>query len=324
MVKIAVLDDYQDIALKSANWASLPADSEVQVFRDHVDDVDETARRLRDFQIICTMRERTPIGRQLLGRLPALRLLTTTGMRNAAIDVDAATQLGIMVCGTGGLGYPTAELTWGLILSLARNITQEDAALRRGRWQTTIGAGLQGKVLGVLGLGRLGSQVARIGQAFGMSVIAWSQNLTPEKAAEHGAALVSKAELFGRSDIVTIHLVLSERTRDIVGAPELARMKPTAYLVNTSRGPIVDEKALVQALQAGTIAGAGLDVFDEEPLPPGHPFCRLSNAVLTPHLGYVTIEGYRVFYQETVEDIAAYLQGRPVRILNPSVIPARL
>lgn len=320
MVKIAVLDDYQGMALRSADWASLPVGTDIRVFRDHVGDADALAERLQEFQIICSMRERTIFSRGLLERLPALRLLTTTGMRNAAIDLEAATELGILVSGTGGLGYPTAELTWGLILALARNIPVEDAALRQGRWQTTLGTGLRGKALGILGLGRLGSQVARIGAAFGMSVIAWSQNLTPERAAQHGALLVPKEELFARADVVTIHLVLSGRTRGLVGVAELARMKPTAYLVNTSRGPIVDEAALVRVLQAGKIAGAALDVFDREPLPAGHPLCQLRNAVLTPHLGYVTAEGYRIFYQETVDDIAAYLRGAPMRMLNPSAL----
>ncbi|MFC1966960.1 D-2-hydroxyacid dehydrogenase family protein, partial [Chloroflexota bacterium] len=241
-------------------------------------------------------------------------------MRNASIDLDAATDLGILVCGARGLGYPTVELTWGLILALLRNIPKEDAAIRQGRWQTTVGIALQGKVLGILGLGRLGSQVATIGTAFGMSVIAWSQNLVAERAAQFGATLVTKDELFARSDILSIHLKLSDRTRGLVGTSELGLMKPTAYLINISRGPIVDETALVQALQAHAIAGAGLDVFDQEPLPPDHPFCRLDNTVMTPHMGYVTKEGYQLYYEDSVEDIEAYLLGQPVRVLNPSVL----
>ena len=266
------------------------------------------------------MRERTPFGPELLGHLSDLRLLVTTGMRNASIDLDAATECGVVVCGTGGLGYPTAELTWALILALLRHIPKEDTAVRRGQWQTTVGTGLNGKMLGVLGLGRLGSQVATIGAAFGMTLIAWSQNLTAETAATYGTELVAKEDLFARSDILSIHLQLSERTRGLVGSREIGLMKPTAYLINTSRGPIIDETALIKALQGETIAGAGLDVFDHEPLGPDHPFFPLDNTVLTPHLGYVTVEGYKVFYEETIEDIAAYLRGEPMRILNPAVL----
>ena len=320
MAKVAVLDDYQGVALQMANWGLLPESTQVQVFADHLESPDGVAERLREFEVVAAMRERTPFPRALLERLPRLRLLVTTGMRNASIDLDAATDLGIVVCGTGGLGYPTAELTWGLILSLTRHIPWEDAATRQGRWQTTVGIGLHGKVLGVLGLGRLGSQVAAIGGAFGMSVIAWSQNLTAEKAVELGATLVTKDELFARSDVLSIHLQLSQRTVGLVGSRELGLMKPTAYLVNTSRGPIVDEAAMVRALEEQAIAGAGLDVFDQEPLPSDHPLLHLDNTVLTPHLGYVTGEGYQVFFHDTVEDIAAYLRGRPVRVLNPGAL----
>ena len=320
MVKVAVLDDYQGVALEMADWSVLPKDTQVEVFRDHLAEADAVAERLRDYAVVAAMRERTPFHRDLLERLPELRLLLTTGMRNASIDLDAATALGVLVCGTGSLGYPTAELTWGLILALLRRIPVEDAAIRQGLWQTTVGVGLQGKSLGVLGLGRLGSQVATIGAAFGMSVIAWSQNLTAERAAQFGASLVTKDDLFARSDILSIHLQLSDRTRGLVSARELGLMKPTAYLINTSRGPIVEEAALVQALQDRAIAGAGLDVFDQEPLPPDSPFKRLQNAVLTPHLGYVTKEGYRGYFEDTVEDIAAYLRGQPVRVLNPDVL----
>ncbi len=303
-----------------ADWGSLPEGTYVQVFNDHLADDGALAQRLKDFEIVAVMRERTPIGRGLLQRLPNLRLLVTTGMRNASLDMDAATASGVVVCGTDGLGFPTAELTWGLILALLRHIPREDAAIRRGQWQTTVGDTLSGKVLGVLGLGRLGSQVATVGVAFGMSVIAWSQNLTAERAAEFGATLVTRDELFSRSDILTIHLQLSDRTRALVGRHELGLMKPTAYLINTSRGPILVEDALVQALQAHTIAGAGLDVFDQEPLPPEHPLLLLANVVLTPHLGYVTQEGYQVFYGGTVEDIAAFLRGKPIRVINSGVL----
>jgi phosphoglycerate dehydrogenase-like enzyme len=317
MPRVAVLDDYQGVALEMADWSVLRPNCQVQVFRDHLSDLDALAERLRDFEIVTCMRERTPFGRDLLGRLANLRLLVTTGMRNAAIDLKAATDLGVLVCGTaGGPDAPPAELTWGLILALVRHIPQEDATTRDGHWGTTVGMSLENKVLGVLGLGRLGGKVAKVGVAFEMSVIAWSQNLTAERAAQCGATLVTKDELFARSDILTIHVQLSERTRGLVGARELRMMKPTAYLINTARGPIMDEAALVHALQARTIAGAGLDVFDQEPLPPGHPFTSLDNTLLVPHIGYVTKEQYQVRYRETVENIAAYLKGEPVRVLN--------
>jgi len=318
MPRVAVLDDYHAVALRMADWSVLAPACDVEVFHDHLTDPDALAARLSDFEIVTCMRERTPFGRDLLARLPNLRLLVTTGMRNAAIDLAAAADLGVLVCGTaGGPENPPAELTWGLILALVRHIPREDAATRAGRWGTALGMSLEGKVLGVLGLGRLGAAVARVGVAFGMSVIAWSQNLTAERAARGGAALVTKDELFARSDVVTVHVQLSERTRGLVGVRELAAMKPTAYLVNTARGPIVDEAALVQALRARAIAGAGLDVFDQEPLPPGHPFTQLDNTLLMPHAGYVTEDQYRVRYRDTVEDVAAYLRGAPLRILNP-------
>jgi phosphoglycerate dehydrogenase-like enzyme len=316
MARVAVLDDYQDVAMQMADWSVLPADVQVQVFRDHLSAPEAVAARLRDFDIVVAMRERTPFPRRLLEKLPKLKLLVTTGMRNASIDVEAAAELGITVCGTQGLGYPTAELTWGLILALLRHIPQEDRATREGRWQVSVGVGLRDKVLGVIGLGNLGSQVATVGRAFGMSLLAWSQNLTAERAAQFGATLVGKDELLARSDIVTIHLVLSDRTRGLIGARELGLMKPTAYLINTSRGPIVDEKALVDALERKTIAGAALDVFDEEPLPLDHPLRRLENTVITPHLGYVTVEGYKVFYRDIVEDIQAFLRGQPLRVIQ--------
>jgi phosphoglycerate dehydrogenase-like enzyme len=316
MARVAVLDDYQDVALKMADWRMLPADSTVQVFRDHLADPEALAERLKDFDIVVAMRERTPFPQSLLAKLAKLKLLVTTGMRNASIDVAAASERGIVVCGTRGLGYPTAELTWGLILALLRHIPQEDKATRDGHWQVSLGIGLRDKTLGMLGLGNLGSQVATVGKAFGMTVLAWSQNLTAERAAQVGATLVSKDELLSRADIVSIHLVLGDRCRGLLGARELAQMKPTAFLVNTSRGPIVEEKALVEALQNGTIAGAALDVYDEEPLPLDHPLRKLSNTVITPHLGYVTAEGYKIFYGDVVEDIQAFLQGKPVRVVE--------
>ena len=321
MPRVAVLDDYQGVALEMANWSALPAECQVQVFRDHLSDLAALAERLSHFEIVTCMRERTPFRRDLLERLPHLRLLVTTGMRNAAIDLAAATDLGILVCGTaGGPDSPPAELTWGLILALLRHIPREDAATRAGHWGVSLGMCLEGKVLGILGLGRLGTKVARVGVAFDMSVIAWSQNLTAERAAQCGATLVTKDELFARSDILSVHVQLSARTRGLVGARELRLMKPTAYLINTARGPIVDEAALVQALQTRSIAGAGLDVFDQEPLPPGHPLTLLDNTLLVPHIGYVTREQYQVRYRDTVEDVAAYLRGEPLRVLNPEAL----
>ena len=317
MARLAILDDYQSVALRMADWKALPADTEVVVFEDHLSELDAVAARLADFEMVVAMRERTPFPRALLERLPRLRLLITTGMRNASIDVAAAIERGIVVCGTAGLPYPTAELAWGLILALARHIPAEDRVTREGHWQVSVGLGLNGKTLGVIGLGGLGSRVARIGKAFEMSVLAWSQNLTAERAAAVGATLVGRDELLARSDVVSVHLVLSDRTRGLIGARELGLMKPSAYLVNTSRGPIVDEVAMIEALQEGRIAGAGLDVYDEEPLPARHPLRQLSNTVITPHLGYVTEETYRIFYGHALEDVQAYLRGAPVRVLQP-------
>ncbi len=318
MVRIAVLDDYQGVALKYADWSVLPSDTEIQVFRDHLFDEDAIVERLRDFEIVMAMRERTPFPRSLLERLPKLKLLTTTSMLNRAINVEAGSELGITVCGTGSVPSPTVDLTWGLILALLRYIPQEDRAIRDGRWQVSMGIGLQDKILGVVGLGNLGSKVAIVGKAFGMNVIAWSRNLTAERTAQFGVTLVTKDELFSQSDVITVHMVLGDRSRGLVGASDLARMKPTAYLINTSRGPIVDEKALVEALGKGAIAGAGLDVFDQEPLPPDHPLRHLENVVVTPHIGYVTTETYEVFFRDTVENIQAFLEGHPIRIITTS------
>ncbi|MSP78032.1 MAG: D-2-hydroxyacid dehydrogenase family protein [Dehalococcoidia bacterium] len=320
MVNIAVLDDYQGVALTLANWKALPGDARVTSFRDHLDDQAAVIRRLRDFEVVCVMRERTPLPRTVLQQLPKLQLLVTTGGANASIDMNAATELGILVCSTGNFGNPTAELTWGIILGMLRSIPQEDHAVRAGKWQTSVGIGMQDKTLGIIGLGNLGSHVATIGKAFKMHILAWSQNLTAERARQFGATLVSKDELMSQSDIVTIHTRLSERTRGLIGARELALMKPTAYLVNTSRGPIVTEDAMVQALRERRIAGAGLDVFDQEPLRADHPLLSMNNVVLTPHLGYVTKETYGVFYRDTVEDIAAFLEGKPMRMINPQAL----
>lgn len=315
--RVAVLDDYQGAAIEFGDWAQLRADIEIVPFRDHLDDDEELAGRLAGFDVVVAMRERTPFTRARLERLCDLRLLVTTGMFNAAIDLDAARDLGIVVTGTSGVLTPTAELTWGLLLALARHIPEEDRSIRDGGWQTTVGVDLARSTLGLVGLGNLGALVARVGLAFGMKVIAWSQNLTDDRAAEVGVQRVAKDELFETADFVSVHLVLSERSRGLVDARALGLMKPTAYLVNTSRGPIVDETALVHALEHGDLAGAGLDVFDQEPLPPDHPFRRLPNVIVTPHIGYVTRRCYRVFYRDIVESIAAYLRGEPIRVMNP-------
>ncbi|MFG3588802.1 D-2-hydroxyacid dehydrogenase family protein [Streptomyces sp. NPDC047990] len=313
-MKIAVLDDYQNVALDRADWSGLNA--EVTVFTDHIPDVDELARALAGFEVVVAMRERTRFGADVLARLPDLRLLVTTGPRNAAIDVAAATRQGVVVCGTGYYPEPTVELTWALILAAARNLPTEERAVRDGGWQHTVGTELRGKTLGLLGLGNLGSRVARIGQAFGMDTIAWSENLTPGRAAEHGVRAVTKDELFAAADVLSVHLVLSSRTRGLVGGAELAAMKPSSILVNTSRGPIVDQEALLDALRRETIRCAALDVYDTEPLPADHPLRALPNTVLTPHIGYVTSELYEVFYRDAVEDIAAFRAGHPVRVID--------
>jgi phosphoglycerate dehydrogenase-like enzyme len=315
--RIAVLDDYQSVASVYADWSLLPSPADVVSFADHLDDEDVLVARLEPFEVVVAMRERTPFPRSVLARLPQLRLLVTTGPRNASIDLRAAADHGIAVCGTGAHPTGAAELTWALILALARHLPQEDTAVRAGAWQQTVGTDLAGATLGVIGLGRLGSQVARIGQAFGMNVVAWSANLTDERAASVGVRRVSREEVFKESDVVTVHLVLSDRTRGLIGRPELAAMKPTAYLVNTSRGPIVDEPALLEALASGSIAGAGLDVFAVEPLPASHPLRHEPRAVLTPHLGYVTEKTYEVFYRDAVSDVVAYLSGHPIRLLSP-------
>jgi phosphoglycerate dehydrogenase-like enzyme len=313
-MRIVILDDYQDVALSCADWGRLGAD--IEVFNEHVGDPDELVRRLSGVDVVVAMRERTAFPAEVLGRLPDLKLLVTTGMRNPVIDLDAARRHGVVVCGTGGVASSTAELAWALILAAARHVPAEDRAVRDGRWQHTVGTGLAGKTLGLLGLGRLGGRVARIGQAFGMEVVAWSQNLTADRAAELDVKAVAKDELLRSADVVSVHLILSDRTRGLIGAAELALMKPTAILVNTSRGPIVEEAALVDALERGVIAGAAVDVYDVEPLPAGHPLTRAPNTVLSPHLGYVTREGYEVFYREAVEDIEAFTAGYPVRVLN--------
>lgn len=313
----AVLDDYQGVALSAADWSRVSQTYEIRVFREPMHDPDETVRALRDCRVIVAMRERTAFPRRLLDELTSLRLLVTTGMNNASIDLDAARSLGIVVCGTASSADPPTELTWALILGVARNLVVETGALRSGgRWQQTVGVDLHGTTLGVLGLGRIGTRVARIGQAFGMTVQAWSQNLDQAHAEEHGVAVPGSLEaLLASSDFVSVHLRLSDRTRGLLGEPQLRSMGPTSVLVNTSRAEVVHHQALVRALESGWIAAAGLDVFEQEPLPDDSPLRRLPNVLATPHLGYVTGKNYRTFYGHAVEDISAFDAGEPVRVI---------
>ena len=311
MVAIAILDDYQNVALSMADWSGLQKNHRIVAFNERLPDVEAVARALAEFEIVGVMRERTPFQRALFEKLPKLKLLVTTGKRNASIDLEAAKAHGVTVCNTGGAGRATAELTVGLMIALARHFREEFQAMRPGGgWQTTLGIDLEGRTLGLLGLGNLGAKVGRIGAAMGMQVIAWSQNLTTERAAEVGATLVSKDELFREADVVSIHLVLSGRTRGLVGAAELALMKPAARLVNTSRGPIVVEADLVAALKDKKIAGAAIDVFDQEPLPFDHPARALPNMLATPHIGYVSHGLYTRFYQDTVANICSWLDSQ--------------
>jgi len=315
--RCAILDDYQNVALKLADWSKLGPDVAVKVFNESLGDQAGVVRTLKDYSIVCLMRERTPFPRAVFEALPDLKLVVTSGARNAAIDLVAAEERKVVVCGTETPGNPTTELAFGLMLELTRKIGFENARLKAGaKWQTTLGTDLGGKTLGVVGLGKLGSKAAQIGRAIGMDIIAWSQNLTAERCREVGATLVSKDELFRRSDFITVHLQLSPRTRGLIGAKDLGLMKPTAYFINTSRGPIVEEAALLDALRAKRIAGAGIDVYDVEPLPLDHPLRKLDNAVITPHLGYVTEDNYRRFYGQMVEDIRAWLDGKPVRVIK--------
>jgi phosphoglycerate dehydrogenase-like enzyme len=307
-VKIAILDDYQNVALSSADWSAVAEKADITVFNDHIDQTDALIERLRPFDAVCVMRERTPLRRGIIERLPRLKFIASTGPRNISIDMAAAKEHGILVANTGYRSTPTIELTWALILASARHLVAESNSIRAGGWQTSIGHELDGRVLGVLGLGNVGGEVARIGRAFGMKIIAWSQNLTAEAAEAAGAELVMREGLFRRSDIITIHLILSERTRGLVGAAELALMKPTARLINTSRGPIVNEHALIKALRARTIAGAAVDVFDTEPLPAKHPFRSLENLLATPHIGFVAEDLYRTFYGDAAAAIAAWIE----------------
>ena len=312
---VTVLDDYQRVALSSADWSSVRERYTVDVVDTHLADENEVIARLRDSEVVVAMRERTPFPAHVLAALPALRLLVTTGTKNAAIDVAAARDRGIVVCGTTGTGNAMPEITIGMMIALMRNFAVEDAAMRAGGWQRTVGVGLAGRTLGVVGLGRLGAPVAELAKAFAMTVVAWSPNLTQERADEHGVRSVDKATLFAESDVVTVHMPLSERSRGLIGTAEFALMKPGAYLINTSRGPIVDEAALVSALSERRIAGAALDVYDVEPLPPDHPLRGLRNTLLLPHIGYVTTDNYTEWYAQVVEDILAWADGAPIREL---------
>jgi phosphoglycerate dehydrogenase-like enzyme len=316
MPRIAVLDDYQQVALEMADWSRLQAGNEIKVFTTPFADADAAITALADFEVLAIMRERTGFGRAVLERLPKLKLLVTTGHRNAAIDMQAAADRGIVVCGTEAPGHATAELAFGMIIALSRHLAFEATAMREGRWQTTVGRDLRGRTLGLLGLGRLGTQMAKYAHAFGMHVIAWSENLQAEAAATVGVTRVEKDELFLRSDVVSIHTKLSKRTTGIVGARELNLMKRDAYLVNTSRGPIVDEAALIAALKAGKLGGTAIDVYEPEPLPTNHALRSTPRTLLTPHIGYVTEETYRVFYGGTVAAIEAWLAGKPVNVIG--------
>jgi phosphoglycerate dehydrogenase-like enzyme len=312
MMRVAVLDDYQGVALQLADWTPVAKRAQVDVFNDHLSEPDQVARRLRPYDVVCVMRERTPLRRELIEQLPNLKLIASTGARNASIDLKAASERGIQVTHTGYRSSPTVELTWALILAGARHIAEESASLRAGGWQHTLGDDLANKTLGLIGLGHVGSLVAKVALAFGMNVVAWSQNLTAERAAAAGAVLVDKEVLLQSADFVSIHLVLSARTVGLIGAADLALMKPTARLVNTSRGPIVVEAALIEALAAGRIAGAAIDVYDIEPLPADHPFRRIEPLLATPHIGYVSRGLYETFYRDTVANIAAWLDARGI------------
>ena len=315
--RCAILDDYQNIALQMADWSPIAKDVDISVFNAPLGDKDAVTRALADFDIVCGMRERTPFPRGVIEALPKLRLLITTGARNASFDLQAAKDRNVVVCGTPSVGNPTAGIAIGLMLEFTRRIGFENARMKSGEsWQTTIGLDLDGQTLGVIGLGKLGTRVAGIAKAFGMKVMAWSQNLTPEKCRAAGVDYAAKEDLLRQSDFVTIHVVLSPRTRGLIGAKEFSLMKPGAYLINTSRGPIVDQPALLAALTEKRIAGAGLDVFDVEPLPVDHPLRRLDNVVITPHLGYVSVQNYRAYFTGVVEDIRAWLDGKPVRTMT--------
>lgn len=315
MIKVAILDDYQGVALSITDWSAVAARAEITVFQDHLADVDSLVERLRPFDVICVMRERTPLTAEILNRLPNLKFICSTAAQNASIDVEAALRQGILISATDGRTNGAPELTWALILASARNLAAEQGSVRSGGWQTGVGNDLQGSTLGLLGLGRVGSSVAAVGRAFGMKVIAWSENLTASAAEAAGATLVDKTTLLKESDWLSLHLILSARSKSIIGAAELALMKSSAWLVNTSRGPLVDEAALIEALAKRALAGAALDVFDTEPLPTGHPFRTFGNVLSTPHIGYVTRSTYKVFYEDTVCNLLAWMDGSPIRLI---------
>jgi phosphoglycerate dehydrogenase-like enzyme len=315
--RCAILDDYQNVVLNVTDWSKVAGDLDIKVFNEHLGGPDNVVKALQGFDIVCAMRERTPFPRAVMEKLPDLKLLITTGLRNASIDVAAAKERGVVVCGTPSVGNPTSGIAIGLMLELTRRIGYENARMKAGvPWQSTIGMDLDGLTLGVLGLGKLGTRTANIAKAFGMKVIAWSQNLTPEKCKEAGVDYVSKEELFRQADFITIHVILSQRSRGLVGAKEIALMKPTAYIINTSRGPIIDEAAMLAALRDKKIGGAGLDVFDVEPLPVDHPLRKMDNVVITPHLGYVATQNYRAYFAGVVDDIRAFIDGKPVRVME--------
>lgn len=315
--RLSILDDYQRVALTMADWSAVEGRYEIEVLTEHLADRDELVARLSSSEVVVAMRERTPFDEDVLAALPSLRLLVTTGMANRSIDLDAARRRGIVVSGTGGRGAGMPEITIGMMIALARHFVEEDRAVRAGGWQRTVGTGLAERTLGLVGVGRIGREVARLATAFSMTVIGWSPHLDAERARDAGVGLVAREELFSRSDFVSIHMVLSDRTRGLVGAEDLGRMRPDAFLVNTSRGPLVDEAALIDVLGRRAIAGAALDVYDVEPLPVDHPLRSMPNTLLLPHIGYVTTENYEVFYGDAVEDVLAFAAGAPVRVLNP-------
>lgn len=319
-MRVAIIDDFTRVAKAFADWSAVETKAEVTVFTDHIADVDKLAERLKPFDVVCVMRERTAFPRKLFEKLPNLKLLVTSGMRNLSIDEKAATDHKVIVSGTDSVGFTTAEHAWAMLMAAARNLGQEEAALRKGTWQLGVGLTLRERRLGILGLGKIGAQVAAFGKVFGMDVVAWSQNLTEERCREAGAKLVSRDELLSTSDFITIHLVLSDRTRNLIGAREFGLMKPSAVLVNTSRGPIVNEQALLDALRNKRILRAALDVYDIEPLPKDHPILKMENALLEPHLGYVNDRNYRTFYPQEAEAVLAFLNKAPVRVINKDVL----
>ena len=315
-MKVAILDDYQGVAEQLVDWSKFEDSCEIKVFNQPFENEDNAIENLKNFEALIIMRERTPMTKKLMDGCPKLRFIATSGMRNLGIDLEYAKSKGIIVSGSEGNKNPTAELTWALILGLARNIKQESENMYQGYWQTTIGFELKGKTLGIMGLGKLGSMVAKVGKAFGMEIIAWSENLKIAEAEKHGVMAVTKEELFEKSDFLTIHYLLSDRSRNLVKYEDISKMKKTAFIINTSRGPIINEDDLIKALQDEIIAGAGLDVYEIEPLPENHKLRFLPNVLLTPHIGYVTLDNYAKWYNQMAEDLQAFLDGQPIRVLN--------